>query len=38
LTKWEEDFEDDEDDFGFGAYFRNTWIDSDHWRWFEGKL
>lgn len=33
LSKWSDEYEDVDD---FVAYLRNTWIDSSHWRWFEG--
>lgn len=32
LEKWVDDFEDENSDLPFIAYFRSTWIDSVHFR------
>lgn len=34
MQNWETNYGED---FAFVAYFRDTWINSPHWRWFEGK-
>lgn len=35
MAKWAEDFDED---LPFINYFRHTWIESDHFRWFEGNF
>lgn len=35
MQKWADDYDDDVEPFV--NYFRSTWIDSAHYRWFEGK-